>query len=73
MLPAGSRQFVEKRLRFFEIGCVKAFGEPAVDRARRPRASPRRPRSRRSRARLTVARNSQSLAPCSSAMLRALR
>src|SRR5437764_3463100 len=32
MLTAGSRQFVEQRLRLFEIGRVEAFGEPAVDR-----------------------------------------
>src|SRR6516162_1206063 len=41
--------------------------------ARRSRASARRPWSRRSLARLTAARNSQSLASCSRAMLRALR
>src|SRR5258708_5917514 len=28
---SGSRQFVEKRLRFFEIGGAEARGEPAVD------------------------------------------
>jgi hypothetical protein len=28
----GSRQLIEQRLRFFEILCVEAFGEPAVDR-----------------------------------------
>jgi hypothetical protein len=28
----GSRQFVEQRFGFFEIGRAKAFGEPAVDR-----------------------------------------
>ena len=28
---AGSRQFAEQRLRLFQIGCVEAFGEPAVD------------------------------------------
>jgi hypothetical protein len=29
---AGSRQRVEQRLCLFEIGCVEAFGEPAVNR-----------------------------------------
>src|SRR5215469_9511797 len=29
---AGSRQCVEQRLCVFEIRCVQAFGEPAVDR-----------------------------------------
>jgi hypothetical protein len=28
----GSRQLVEQRLRLFQVGCVEAFGEPAVDR-----------------------------------------
>ena len=32
MLATGSRQFVEQRLRLFQIGRVEAFGEPAVDR-----------------------------------------
>src|SRR5690242_7365265 len=29
---SGSRQFIEKRLRFFEIARLETFGEPAVDR-----------------------------------------
>jgi hypothetical protein len=29
---AGSRQFVDQSLRLFEIECVEAFGEPAVNR-----------------------------------------
>src|SRR6516165_9901987 len=32
MLTTGSRQFVEQRLCFFQIGGVESFGEPAVDR-----------------------------------------
>ena len=32
MPVAGSRQFVEQRLRLFQIGGVEALGEPAVDR-----------------------------------------
>src|SRR5271169_5201780 len=31
MAVAGSRQFVEHRPRFFEVGGVEAFGEPGVD------------------------------------------
>src|SRR6516162_4902657 len=27
-----SAELVEKRLRFFEVGCIEAFGEPAVNR-----------------------------------------
>jgi hypothetical protein len=57
--PAHANECVEQRRCVFEIGRVEAFGEPAVDR----RASAWRPWSRRSRARLAMARNSQSLAP----------
>ena len=32
MLITSLRQLVEQRLRLFEVGCVEAFGEPAVDR-----------------------------------------
>jgi hypothetical protein len=32
MLTTGSRQFVEQRRRFFQIGGVEPLGEPAVDR-----------------------------------------
>ena len=32
MLTTGSRQFVEQRLRFFQIGGVEALGEQALSR-----------------------------------------
>ena len=32
MLISRSRQFVEERLRVFEIGCVKTLGKPTIDR-----------------------------------------
>ena len=31
--PRSCRQFVEQRLCLFQIECVEAFGEPAVDRS----------------------------------------
>ena len=31
-MVTGSRQFVEQRLCFFEIGGIEAFGEPVVNR-----------------------------------------
>jgi hypothetical protein len=66
-------QFVEQRLRLFEIGRIEPFGEPAADQREKVAGFGVAAWSRRSRARLTAARNSQSLASCSSAMLRASR
>ena len=66
-------EFVEQRLCVFEIGRVKAFGEPAVERGEQVAGFGLAALVRRSRARLTAARNSQSLASCSLAMLKALQ
>src|SRR5258707_12286938 len=33
------RQFVEQRLGLFQVGCVEAFGEPAVDRRQQIRCT----------------------------------
>ena len=71
--PPSLSQFVEQRLCLFEIGRVEAFGEPAIDRGEEVAGFGGRSWSRRSRARLAAARNTQSLAPCSAAMLKALR
>jgi hypothetical protein len=30
--PSRSLEFVEQRLCFFQVGCIEAFGEPAIDR-----------------------------------------
>jgi len=68
----GSPQFVQKRLRLLQIGRVEPLGEPAMDRRKELAGLGAAAWSRRSRARLAAARNSQSLASCSRAMLRAL-
>ena len=64
MLTTGSRQLVEQCLCLFEVLGVETLSEPIVDGCEQVAAEP---------GELATARNSQSLAPCSTAMLSALR
>ena len=65
----GSPQLVQQRRRLFEIGGIEALGEPAVDRGEEITCFGAAALFTQRRARLVAARNSQSLASCSSAML----
>ena len=60
-MPVGSGQLIEQHLCLFEVGGVEPFGEPAIDRRKHVGSFG------------AAARNSQSLASCSWAMLRDLR
>lgn len=68
-----SCQFVEQSLCLFEVGSVKSFAEPAINRRQQLAASSRRPSSRHSRARLVTAGSSHPLAFCYRAMAIACR
>jgi hypothetical protein len=60
MPVVGSRQLVQQRLRLFEVGCLEAFGETAIDRNEQVAGLSTAPLvAPKARARLTAARNSR--------------
>ena len=73
LIALADPEFVEQRFCLFEIVCIEAFGEPAIDRCEQiagfgaPALVATQPGEAH------AARSSHSLASCSSAMLRALR
>jgi len=66
-------EFVEQRFCLFEIRGVEAFGEPAEDGGEQGVGFGVASLVAAEPGELATARNSQSLAPCSTAMLSALR